>query len=97
MRQLSKQEAIQLGQSEWWKDTNQLSIATFQVTQDALCCPIKVYKSALNAVLNRVVFTSELSKPELLINEMNKDKKPPTFEEIISMLPANKTAFIKFN
>ncbi|GEK11882.1 DUF7736 domain-containing protein [Pseudoalteromonas peptidolytica] len=97
IKQLSKDEAIKLAETEWWKESTPISIATFQVTQDKLCCPIDVYKMSLNEVLKRDVFTHELAEPEKLIAEMNGTKPHPSFSEIMAMLPSDKTAFIKLD
>lgn len=95
MDQLTKEQAIELAKTEWWKDVNFASVAAFQVTQNKLCCPIDVYKESLVKTLNREVFTHELSQPEKLIAEMNKEKKAPSFAEIVAMMPQGKSAVIK--
>lgn len=95
MKQLTKEQAIELGNSKWWRYVNNASIAAFQLTQETLCCPILVYKDALSRTLGRNVYTHELVEPELLIREMNREIKTPSVDEIIAMLTYDKTAVIK--
>ncbi|MFU2509380.1 hypothetical protein [Pseudoalteromonas sp. ASV78] len=95
MKQLTKEQAIELGNTKWWGHVNTASIAAFQLTQEMLCCPIEVYVNALSGTLGRNVYTHELDKPELLIREMNREIKTPSVDEIIAMLPYDKTAVIK--
>ena len=72
MKQLTKEQAIELGNSKWYR-----------------------YVNTLSSTLGRNVYTHELAEPELLIREMNREIKTPSVDEIIAMLPYDKTAVIK--
>ena len=56
--------------------------------------PFGVYKSAIERVLNRPVYTNEFAHAELLQKEFLGEKKPPTLEEIFAAIPEKKRIFI---
>ncbi len=65
--------------------------AEFQITQNLLCMPFDKFHEAIEKTLNRPVYTHEFGiNIEGLTNELFNDGKPPTFEELINMIPKEK-------
>jgi hypothetical protein len=94
VKQLTKEQAIKFAQSEVWKDMSDRQIVEFQLFQDKLCMPFDAFWDAVNAVFGRSVMRHEFAKPDALKAEFLGEKKPPTLEEIINMIPAEKRILI---
>lgn len=90
MKQLTEQQAIEFAKSEVWKIWTDEQMAFFQLQQRRLCMPFDRYRQAVEAILKRPVWTHEFAKPELLIDEYQREKPAPTMEEIINMIPPEK-------
>lgn len=88
--EVTKEEAIELAKSDFWKEWNAQSIALFQLSTRRLCIPINVYQKALEEALERPVWTHELVDPGRLIDELLGRKPVATFREIMSMIPNKK-------
>ena len=56
---LSKENALKLYNTEWWKTTTDLEIVKFQLFEDRLCVPFDIFHGAVENVLKRPVFTHE--------------------------------------
>lgn len=59
MKQLTKEEAIELHRGEAWKKMSLKERAVFQIQQKRLCMPFDVFHEAVEKTLNRPVFTHE--------------------------------------
>lgn len=89
MKQLTKEQAIAIAEGGEWKDWTDEEIVRFQMYQDRLCVDFSRFHQAVEAVLGRPVFTHEFAFPRL--REEYEGRWPaPTFEEIISLIPAEK-------
>ena len=97
MKQLTKKEAIEIHDSEIWKTWTKEKIAYFQLKQDRLCVPFDVFHESVEYCLKRPVYTHEFGSlnREGLIAELEEKKVAPTIDEIIGMLPKDKTIIIK--
>lgn len=94
VKQLTKEQAIKAAQSEIWKDMTDQQIVQFQLFQSRLCMPFGEFHRAISAVLNRAVYTHEFGDSDALKAEFLGEKEPPTLEEIINMIPAEKRILI---
>ena len=94
VKQLTKEQAIKFAQSEVWKDMTDRQIVEFQLFQSKLCVPFGEFHRAISAVLNRDVYTHEFGDSDTLKAELLGEKEPPTLEEIINMIPAEKRLLI---
>lgn len=93
--QLTKEQAIELAESGAWKDMNLRQRAEFQMLQNRLCMPFDVFHEAVEKTLGRPVYTHEFGlNRDGLIAELFEDKEPPTLQEIIEMIPAEKRIII---
>ena len=89
--QLTKEQAIEFAESGAWKDMNLRQRAEFQVLQDKLCMPFDIFHEAVEKTLGRPVYTHEFGlNHDGLIAELFEGKEPPTLQEIIEMVPAEK-------
>lgn len=88
---MTKEEAIKLFKSEFWKDLSYKEIAIFQLFEDRLCMPFGIFHEAIEKTLNRPVFTHEFGlNREGLKKELLGESPSPTFEDIINLIPKNK-------
>ena len=90
MNELTKDQAIVLAESGFWKDMNALDIAVFQSNNELLCMPFEVYHEAMNEALERPVFTHEFADTDSLLKELMGEKPQPSFQEIMDMIPSEK-------
>jgi hypothetical protein len=95
LMQLTQEQAVACSEQEHWKDWTPLIRALFQIHQDRLCMPFSVFHEAVEGALGRPVFTHELGlnlgglKAELLgLSDA------PTLEQILALLPQDKTIVV---
>ena len=88
---IGKEKAIELYETEWWKEKSYREIAEFQLFTAELCCPFDVFHEAVEKSLGRPVFTHEfgLNYGEIC-KEFLGEKEPPTMNEILHMIPKEK-------
>ena len=91
MRQLTKDEAIDLAKSEFWRTLTDAQIAHFQINQDKLCVPFERFHKAMTECPGRPVWTHEFADRDKLRDELNGKIPAPSFEEILAGLPLHKT------
>jgi hypothetical protein len=93
--QLTKEQAIEFAESGAWKEMSLKHRAEFQMLQDKLCMPFDVFHEAVEKTLGRPVYTHEFGlNRDGLMAELFEGKKPPTLQEIIEMIPAEKRIII---
>jgi len=98
MKQLTTEQAIAFGNSMIWQTWTDEQIVRFQLFQDNLCIPFGRFHEAMEAVLNRPVFTHEFGlNVDGLKREYLGARDAPTLEEIINMIPADKRFLIESN
>lgn len=90
MKQLTKEEALRLAESNFWENMTPEEITEFQLFQNLLCMPFGVFHEAIEKTLKRPVFTHEFAHANLLEKEFLGEKSAPTFEEIINLIPVEK-------
>lgn len=95
MEQLSKEQAIAFSERKAYEPMTDRAKAEFQLLQDKLCMPFSVFHQAVEKTLNRPVYAHELGlNREGLLDELCCEETPPTLEEIIEMLPAEKLVIV---
>ena len=92
--QLTREQAIALHDSGAWEKWTPQELAAFQISQECLCVPFGKFQAAMEIVLGRPVWTHEFADPERLRAEMGGEAKAPSFDEILAMLPADKTIVV---
>lgn len=95
IKQFSEEQAIKLAFSEVWKDMSSQQIVELQLFQERLCVPFTVFHMLMEEVLNRPVYTHEFAEPEKLRKEYLGEKQPPTFEDMINILPKEKQIILQ--
>lgn len=92
---MKKEEAIELYKSEFWESMSYRDIALYQLFTDRLCMPFEVFHKAIEKTLGRPVFTHEFGfNIEGLKKEIMGQKPPPTFQEVIELIPKDKRVII---
>lgn len=95
IKQLSKEEAIEFSEKKLWEGLSHRQRAEFQLQQKLLCMPFSVFHEATEKALGRPVWTHEFGlNKEGLKQELFNGKAPPTFEEIVNLIPKDKRAVI---
>lgn len=95
VKQLTKEEAIAFYDNKLWEDMDYYQRAIFQMQQDRLCMPFDVFHESIQKALGRSVFTHEFGlNREGLMKELLGEKEPPTFEEIIGLIPEGKRILV---
>lgn len=94
MKQLTKDEAIKMGESDIWKTMTAQEITAFQLYQELSCIPFQVYHENIEKALGRLVYTYEFASSENLKKEFLGISRAPTLEEIISLIPSEKLLIV---
>lgn len=96
MEQLTKNQAIEMAKSEWWKDKPAKDVALFQMQQDKLCMDFSEFHRCMEETLGRPVWTHEFasSNRDALMKELLGEKEPPSMNEIISLIPQQKLIIV---
>ena len=93
---MTKENAIALAELEFWKSLTDRQIAEFQISEEKLCMPFSVFHEAIEKTLGRPVYTHEFGLSlEGLKSELFEGKLPPTLEEIMNLIPAEKRIIIQ--
>ena len=88
---MTKEEAIALGETKFWEKMTHREIAVFQMNEPLLCMPFSVFHEAIEKTLGRPVFTHEFAMNyDGIMKELMGDAPPPSFEEILNLIPADK-------
>lgn len=94
-KQFTKQEAIAFHDSKAWEGWSYDQIVKFQLFQERLMIPFDIFHEAIEKVLDRPVFTHEFGlNYEGIVKEYLGEKAPPTFDEILNMIPKEKLLMI---
>ena len=91
----NRREAHAIAIEGKWKTWDDDTIVRFQLYQDRLCMDFSRFHEAVEKVLGRPVWTHEFGQPELLRAEYEGARTPPTFEEILAMIPAEKLMVVE--
>ena len=89
-KSIGRRRAIALAQSDWWLARTARQIAKFQLFTVELCLPFGVFHRAVEETLGRPVLIHEFGLDvDGLIHELIGERDPPTFAEILALLPAD--------
>ena len=86
---MTKNEAIKLAETEWWKGLPADVITGFQLFEELLCMPFGEFHKAVEQSLDRPVFTHEFAYGHLQ-KEFLGTKEKMTLTEILQLIPENK-------
>ena len=91
---LTKEQAIALAETEWWKECTDEEIFEFQLNTDLVCMPWGEFHRAAESALGRPVWTHEFAFPDLLRKEFRGEREAPTITEIVNLIPEDKRIVI---
>ena len=93
---MTEEQAIEFGKNEAWKDMTHTERAKFQMTVRLLCMPFAVFHEAMEKTLDRPVYIHEFGLNwHGLIAELFEGGEPPTMQEIVDMIPADKRVIVE--
>lgn len=88
---MTKDQAVRLANSRFWENLTFRERALFQLFEERLCMPFPVFQEAVEKSIGRPVFTHEFAlNVEGLQKELLGESNPPTLQEIINLIPAEK-------
>lgn len=93
---IGKENAITLFNSGWWKTKTPQEIVRFQLFTNELAMPFSDFHGAMEACLNRGVFTHEFGvNYDGLAREFLGESPAPSLEEILNLIPADKRVILQ--
>jgi hypothetical protein len=88
---LTKEQAIDLYDSNFWETMSYRERAIFQMNEPRLCMPFDVFHEAMEKTLERSIFTHEFGfNYDGLLKELMNGAPAPSFEDIIGLIPEEK-------
>jgi hypothetical protein len=85
---MTRDEAVALYESGFWKQMAYEDIAKFQLLEERLCMPIEAFHEAIEKALGRPAYTHEFGfNREGLVKELFHGAPAPTLEETINLIP----------
>lgn len=79
---ITKEKAIEMAESGWWKSKSALEIVKFQLFEDLLCMDFTDFHGAIEEALGRSVFTHEFANHRALQIELQRKYPEETFGEL---------------
>jgi hypothetical protein len=93
---IGKPRAIELYDSGWWEGKSPEEICDVQLFTEELCMPFGKFHEAITKALGRPVYTHEFGlNYDGLVAEYLGDKPAPTMEQILDLLPRDKTIVLR--
>jgi len=90
-----KKSAKELYETEFWKGLSYHEKVKFQLFEKRLCMPFSIFHEALEESLGRPVFTHEMGyNLEGIQKEFLNDDDPPSFEDIMNLIPEEKRVVV---
>lgn len=94
MRELTRDQALQLFESGWWKGLEPRRVVEFQLFTSRLCMPFGDFHEAVEKALGRSVWTHEFAFSDALKKEFLGEREPPTLTEIMQLIPEDKRVLV---
>ena len=97
MPELTREQAIALAKTGWWKDLPADAVVAFQMFEERLCMDHADFRAAVSESLGRPVQLFEFGSVGMpRLEEEFLGKRPrATLEEVLSLLPPERTIVIR--
>ena len=92
--ELTKEQAIALYDSGFWKDLTPKQIVQVQLWTELLLVPFDLFHESMEKVLGRPIWTHEFACFEKLQQEVLGIIPAPTMDEIIDLIPKDKSVIL---
>lgn len=93
---IGREAAIALEATKWWEGKSAHEIASFQMATQELCMPFDEFHKAIEAALNRPVWTHEFGlNRDGLREELQGNKPAPSFQDILDLIPPEKRIILE--
>jgi hypothetical protein len=95
-KDMTKEQAINLYNSEFYKELTDYEKVKFQLFEKRLCMPFSIFHEAIEKVLGRFVYPHELDlNYESIVKEFLGECEKPSIEDIINLIPEDKRIIVK--
>ena len=94
VKQLTKEQAIEIYESNVWKNWTPEQILDLQLFQHRTCVPTNVFYDAMEKVLGRKILIHEFAFLDELAKEYLGEKDSPTLEETMRLIPEEKRTIV---
>jgi hypothetical protein len=95
MNGFTEEQAKKLHESKFWESMSHRERAVFQMNTPRLCMPFGIFHEAVEKTLGRGVFTHEFGlNVDGLRKELAGEQPPPSFADILAMIPADKLVIV---
>lgn len=94
INRLTRDQAVALYDSRFWRYLNLEERACFQLSEDRLCMPFPVFHHAVEVCLQRKVAAGEYLWPKRLLREIAPGATPPSKERILELVPQQRRPLI---
>jgi hypothetical protein len=92
---MTREQATALSKTGWWENADAKTIAAFQLKEKLLCMPFDKFHAAVEEALGRTVWAHEFGMNwNGLQEELQGLREPPTFAEIVGLIPADKVLLV---
>jgi len=92
---MTKEEAVDLCKSGWWKHCTPKQIVDIQLYEPRLICGnFSIFHKAVEEVFGRPVWTHEFANSESLQAEYQGEMPPKTIPEIMDLIPEDKRLLV---
>lgn len=92
---MTRDDAIFLAGTDWWKGRDARSAALFQMDAMLLCMPMNEFHRIMEEALGRPVYTHEFGLNwDELRRELLGEVAAPSFDDILALLPSTKTIIV---
>ena len=92
---VTREEAVELAKSGFWKTMSYRDIAMFQMHEKRLCMPFDVFHEAIVKALGRPVYTHEFAtNHEGLKKELRGEIPAPSMRQVMELIPEDKRIIV---
>jgi len=94
---MTRDEAISLAKTEWWKGLSDRDVVGFQLFEDKLCMDFGTFHEIIERVMGRPIFTHEFAyanDPNGLKAEFLGIAPKRSLEDIINLIPEEKRVVV---
>ena len=91
---MTEEQAIAFYESGAWQRMDDYQISVFQLSEERMCIPFRIFHKAVGVTLGRPVLVHELAHSADLLAEIIGTHEAPTLQTVIDMIPEEKRVIL---